>query len=91
MDTPVEHWSAASDASHVTAVVEQVKAMRAKGRGIIGMKIMGGGAFTKPEDREKSIRFAMQPGLLDAVVIGFKSTAEIDEAITRINAALLQA
>ena len=88
MDTPAETWDAPSDASHVPAVMAQVKAMRAKGRGIIGMKIVGGGAFTKAEDREKSVRFAMQCGLLDAVVIGFKSTAEVDEAIGRINAAL---
>ena len=32
----------------------------------------------------------MQAGLVDAVVIGFKSTAEIDEAILRINNALAQ-
>lgn len=88
MDTPVERWDVPSDVSHVPPVVEQVKAMRKKGRGVIGMKLIGGGAFTKPEDREKSIRFAMQSGLLDAVVIGFKSTAEIDEAVTRMNRAL---
>jgi predicted aldo/keto reductase-like oxidoreductase len=88
MDTPAETWEAPSDASHVDPVMAQVKAARAKGRGIIGMKIIGGGAFTKAEDREKSVRFAMQCGLLDAVVIGFKSTTEIDEAVTRINKAL---
>lgn len=49
---------------------------------------LGNGAFTRPEDRERSIRFVMQPGLVDAVVIGFKSTAEVDEAIKRINKAL---
>jgi hypothetical protein len=54
------------------------------------MKIIGNGDFTKPEDREKSIRLAMQGGLVDAVVIGFKSTAEIDEAILRINRALAE-
>ena len=64
--------------------------MRKNGHGIIGMKIIGNGDFTSPEDREKSVRFAMQPGLVDAVVIGCKSTAEIDEAIMRINAALAE-
>jgi hypothetical protein len=29
----------------------------------------------------------MQPGLLDCVTIGFKSPAEIDEAIKRMNSA----
>jgi len=88
MDTPSERWNARSDASHVPAVMEQIKIMHEKRHGIIGMKIMGEGEFTDPEDREKSIRFAMQGGLLDAIVIGFKSTAEIDEAIERMNRAL---
>lgn len=89
MDTPdAKSWNAESNVSHVAPVMEQVKRMHEKGRGVIGMKIIGEGRFTKPEDREKSIRFAMQSDLLDAVTIGFKSTAEIDEAIQRINAAL---
>jgi predicted aldo/keto reductase-like oxidoreductase len=79
------------ETGNVPAVVEQVKAMRAQGRGIIGMKLIGNGDFTKPEEREKSIRYVMQSGLADAVVIGFKSSAEIDEAIERINRALAEA
>ncbi len=90
LDTPVEGWNAKSDASHLPAVLEQIKVMRQNRHGIIGMKIIGEGNFTDPEDREKSIRFAMQGGLVDAVVIGFKSTAEIDEAIVRINRALVE-
>ncbi len=71
-------------------VLAELKTMRAKGRGVIGMKIIGNGDFTQPEDREKSIRFAMSRPELDAVVIGFKSTAEIDEAIRRMNRALAE-
>jgi predicted aldo/keto reductase-like oxidoreductase len=88
IDTPVMDWAVRSNASHVPAVEEQIKIMRQNGHGIIGMKIIGEGVFTNPEDREKSIRFVMQSGLVDAVVIGFKNTAEIDEAILRINSAL---
>jgi hypothetical protein len=90
IDTPAETWDAKSDASHLPGVMAQVKEMRAKGRGIIGMKLIGNGDFTKPEDREKSIRFAMQRGLLDAAVVGCKSPAEVDEAIERINRALAE-
>lgn len=90
IDTPVEQWDAQSNASHLPVVLEQIKVMRQNRHGVIGMKIIGNGDFTKPEDREKSIRFTMQSGLVDAVVIGFKSTAEIDEAILRINSALAQ-
>ena len=90
VDTPAETWNAESNASHVSPVLEQVKLMHKNGHGVIGMKIIGDGDFTNPEDREKSIRFAMQPGLVDAVVIGFKSSAEIDEAIMRMNNALAE-
>ena len=71
-------------------VLGELKTMRAKGHGVIAMKIIGNGDFTKEEDREKSIRFAMSRPELDAVVIGFKSTAEIDEAIRRMNQALAE-
>ena len=89
IDGPTFEWNAKGGENTLPEVVKEIKLMRAKGRGIIGMKIIGNGDFTKPEDREKSIRYAMQCGLLDAVVIGFKSTAEIDEAIERMNLALI--
>lgn len=88
MDTPEETWNAGSNEGHVPAVVAQIQEMRRRGHGVIGMKLIGNGDFTRAEDREKSIRYCMQSGLLDAAVIGFKSTAEIDEAIERINRAL---
>jgi predicted aldo/keto reductase-like oxidoreductase len=75
----------------VSPVLVQLRAMRAKGRGVIGMKIIGNGEFVNAEDREKSIRFAMSLPELDAIVIGFKNRAEIDEAIQRMNRALAEA
>ena len=72
----------------VPEAMKEIKAMHDKGRGIIGMKIIGECAFTNAEDREKAVRYAMTCGFVDAVVIGFKSTAEIDEAVERINRAL---
>lgn len=90
IDTPAETWDAASDRSHLPPVLKQIKIMRKNNHGVIGMKIIGNGDFTNPEYREKSIRFTIQSGLTDAVVIGFKSPAEIDEAIKRINSALAE-
>lgn len=88
MDTPQEAVGAKSDATAVSPVMQQIKAMHAKGHGVIGMKIIGNGTFTTPEDREKSIRYAMSQPEIHSVVIGFKNTAEIDEAIERIDRAL---
>lgn len=86
-----EVWPQVDEGHDVSPVVKQIKAMRAKGRGIIGMKIIGNGTFVDAADREKSIRFAMKMRELDAVVIGFKNRAEIDEAIERMNRALAEA
>ncbi len=65
--------------------------MHAKGRGVIGMKLVGDGDFQNPDDREKAARFAMARPELSAVVIGFKSRKEIDEAIGRLDRALAAA
>jgi hypothetical protein len=54
------------------------------------MKIFGAGSFADPAEREKSIRFAMACKDIDAVVIGFTSTKQIDEAIERMNRALAE-
>ena len=75
----------------LSPVIAEIKTMHAKGRGIIGMKIIGDGDFKRAEDRDKAIRFAMSRPELDAIVIGFKNTGEIDEAITRVNSALAEA
>lgn len=91
IDTPREAVWVPSNPSDLPAVMAQMKAMRAKGRGIIAMKLIGNGDFTRAEDREKAIRFDFQSGLPDAAVIGFKSASEIDEAIKRINRALAPA
>lgn len=71
----------------VPAAMKEIKAMHARGRGVIGMKLVGNGDFRKLEDRERAMRYAMTCGCVDAVVVGFGSTAEIDEAIGHITRA----
>ncbi len=77
-----------NEPGHFDAAVQQIRDMHRKGRGVIGMKMIGNGDFTNPQDREKAIRHAMTCGFVDAIVIGFASPAEVDEAITRMNRAL---
>ncbi|HEY5911709.1 MAG TPA: aldo/keto reductase [Verrucomicrobiae bacterium] len=86
IDGMAETWD--KPGTDLSPVLAEIKTMHAKGRGVIGMKIIGNGDFTNPEDREKSIRFAMSCPELDSIVIGFKSTSEVDEAIRRMNNAL---
>ena len=72
----------------VDVVVANTREVHQQGAGVISMKLVGEGRFTKPEDRDAALKFAMNLGCVDAVTIGFKNTAEIDEAIGRMNRAL---
>ena len=56
--------------------------------GVISMKLVGDGAFTKHEDRVAAMRFAIQNAGVDCATVGFKNTQEIDEAIDNLNLAL---
>jgi predicted aldo/keto reductase-like oxidoreductase len=72
----------------IPRVLECIQTMQERGRGVIGMKIIGHGEFTKPEEREESIHFAMNNQDVDAIVIGFRNLTEIDEALERMDRAL---
>lgn len=85
MDGPTSKWAEKVD--HAAAVAE-IKKIRAAGKGILGMKLCGNGDYKDPEDREKAVRFVFGNKLADAATIGFKSPAEVDEALERITRAL---
>ncbi len=70
----------------VPAVVKEVKLARAAGLGIISMKLAGEGRFDH-EERKKAMRFAFRHAGVDAVTVGYKNTAEIDEAINNVDLA----
>jgi predicted aldo/keto reductase-like oxidoreductase len=86
IDGPEQTWN--KPGNDVTPVMQQIRTMHAKGRGVIGMKLIGNGDFVNPQDREKAINYAMTHAEINAVVIGFKTRQEIDEAIQRIDSAL---
>ena len=73
---------------NVSEVVTHMKQVHAEGMGVISMKLIGEGAFTNREDRQAAMRFAFNNAGVDAVTVGFKSIAEIDEAIENLNLAL---
>ncbi|HLM97956.1 MAG TPA: aldo/keto reductase [Bryobacteraceae bacterium] len=73
---------------NVNEVVTHVKEVRKDGMGVISMKLVGEGTFTTREDRQAALRFAFNNAGVDSVTIGYKSTAEIDEAIENVSLAL---
>src|ERR1700687_4177803 len=85
MDAEAYNTSGAGNVSEVGTHTQQV---RSEGMGIISMKLVGEGAFTTREDRQQAMRFAFNNAGVDCVTIGYKNTAEVDEAIENLNLAL---
>jgi len=71
----------------VAEVVTHVQEVRKQGMGVISMKLAGEGSYDR-EDRRKAMRFALRNAGVDCVTVGYKSPAEVDEAIENLNLAL---
>lgn len=72
---------------NVPEVVTHVQQSRKAGMGVISMKLVGEGTFNR-EDRQAAMKFAFKNAGVDSVTVGYKNTAEIDEAIDNLNLAL---
>ncbi len=72
----------------VAEVVTHVKQVRKEGMGVVSMKLVGEGAFTQRSDRQAAMKFAFRNAGVNCVTVGYKNTAEIDEAIENLNLAL---
>jgi aryl-alcohol dehydrogenase-like predicted oxidoreductase len=66
-------------------VADVLREMRASGKAVIGMKILGQGALREKQD--EAIRYALGLGILDAFTIGAESIREQDDLRERIGAA----
>lgn len=87
-DSEKGEWNSPGSVAHIPKLIKLLQKASAKGKGIIAMKLIGNGDFKDADDREKAMRFAMNIEEINACVIGFKSIAEIDESIKRMNTAL---
>jgi hypothetical protein len=72
---------------NVPEVVTHVKEVRKEGMGVIAMKLAGEGTFNR-DDRRAAMRFAFRDAGVDCVTVGYKTPAEIDEAIENLDLAL---
>jgi aryl-alcohol dehydrogenase-like predicted oxidoreductase len=86
MDGPT--YADNNNPANLDEVVSHVKQVKKEGMGVISMKLVGAGAFTRHEDRQAAMRFAFKNAGIDCATVGFKSTQEIDEAIDNMNVAL---
>jgi aryl-alcohol dehydrogenase-like predicted oxidoreductase len=67
-------------------VVPLIRKCHDSGKGLIGMKLAGGGNFrNEPEKLDPSLKFVLGLGIIDMIILGFESPEQIDDYITRMN------
>jgi predicted aldo/keto reductase-like oxidoreductase len=66
-------------------VAPVLKKLHQVGKGVIGMKLIGEGDFRNSgEKRDESIRYVLNLGCVDAMVVGFEKTEEVDDFAARV-------
>lgn len=66
-------------------VREVLKKMKDAGKGVIGMKVLAEGRMAKGPDKldraYESVKFSLDSGVIDLMVVGFESEQQIDEVV----------
>lgn len=70
-------------------IIALLRTMKQRGKGVIGMKILGAGALRNR--RDEALQFALAQDVLDCFTIGCQSPAELDDLLTRIPASSVRA
>lgn len=69
----------------VEKVVPVLKSIKAAGKGVVAMKIIGEGKYrNEPEKIDESAKFVLGLGCVDLLNIGFEKTEEIDDFAARV-------
>lgn len=75
----------AMDKKDPALVVPVIEKFHNAGKGVIGMKLIGGGSLRNdPQKVEESLKFVLGLGTVDLIIIGFELPEQIDNYIDRI-------
>ncbi len=70
------------DPAEVTPVIEK---LHKAGKGVIGMKLIGNGKFRNDSDKiDASLKYVLDLGTVDMIIVGFELPEQIDNYIGRI-------
>jgi len=85
----INPFGAAMDSKDPARVTPVIEKMHKSGKGIIGMKIIGGGNFRNDSEKiDQSLKFVLGLGTVDMIIIGFEKPEQIDNYTERIVKAL---
>jgi predicted aldo/keto reductase-like oxidoreductase len=81
----VNPYGESMDNKDPKAVIPVIEKLHKMGKGIIGMKLIGNGKFRNdPEKIDASLKYVMDLGIVDMIIVGFEKPEQIDDYIARI-------
>lgn len=85
----INPYGIAMDKPDPEEVVEVIHQMHSKGKGVIGMKLVGNGNLRNDSEKiDHSLRFVLGLGSVDMMIIGFETSEQIDNYLDRTELAL---
>jgi aryl-alcohol dehydrogenase-like predicted oxidoreductase len=70
-------------------VVSLIHKLHDSGKGVIGMKLIGGGDYVEDSDKiDNALRFVLGLGSVDMIIVGFEQEAQVDNYAMRMKSAL---
>jgi hypothetical protein len=70
-------------------VVSLIHKLHDSGKGVIGMKLVGGGDYVKDSDKiDNALRFVLGLGSVDMIIVGFEQEVQVDNYTMRMKSAL---
>jgi len=85
----INPFGSAMDSKDPAIITPVIEKMHKAGKGVIGMKLIGGGNFrNEPEKIDQSLKFVLGLKTVDMIIIGFEKPEQIDNYTLRITNAL---
>ena len=84
----INPFGVSMDSKNPDDVVPLIKKLHDSGKGVIGMKLVGNGSFSNDSDKvNQSLRYVLDLGTVDMIIIGFEKPEQIDDYAERISKA----
>ncbi len=87
----INPYGIAMDKPEPEQVVSLIHQLHDSGKGVVGMKLIGGGKYPEEGDKiDNALRFVLGLRSVDMIIVGFEETSQIDNYAGRIEGALSQ-
>lgn len=85
----INPYGIAMDKPEPEEVVEVINQLHESGKGVIGMKLVGNGEYRDDSQKiDHALKFVLGLGSVDMMIVGFETTDQIDNYLTRTENAL---